>query len=296
MTWNNPPTNARERCTQLFEQGVFTYLIAGDEIGDEGTYHLQMFVIFDHMVYYSTVRSWFPGVYCMETYANATPSQNITYCKKGQSWWELGEPPREGNPEETAQKTKWMEVVAHAKAGDINKIDESYQLRYYAAIRSMANTAGQCDEDLDVLSGIWIYGPPDVGKSYVVREAFGADICRKQHTKWWDGYRGQICTLIDEVSDVWAYDNRASLKTWCDMYAFPAEYKNGSFTIRPRFIIITSNWSIDQVYEGRKADAVDKAAFRKRFIEVPVKRRGQLTPPLLREICEFRALPLGWGQ
>lgn len=291
MTWNNPPPDARDVAQRLVDAGILTYVIAGNEGGD-GTPHLQMFVIAAYVMYYSTIRSYFPGIYAAETYPHATPEQNIAYCQKEGDWWEVGTRPTTTEEANGRQKTKWAEVVENAKAGRISEIDEGVLLRYYNAIRHMGATSATSEDDLEQVCGVWIHGPPDTGKSFIVRETFGTpNIHLKQLSKWWDGYRGQIAVLLDEVSPEFAWQYRSELKTWADRYAFNSEFKGGSMTIRPRYIIVTSNWSIDEIYASRSFDTVDKNAFKKRFIEVEIPTRGHMTPAELRETAEYRTLP-----
>ncbi len=39
------------------------------------------------------------------------------------------------------------------------------------------------------------------------------------------------------------------LKLWADHYPFPAETKGSSMVIRPARIVVTSNWSMEQMFE-----------------------------------------------
>lgn len=65
--------------------------------------------------------------------------------------------------------------------------------------------------------------------------------------KWWDKYRGEDNVLIEDMDNTHSYQGYY-LKIWADKYAFPVEVKNGADWIRPKIIIVTSNYPIEKVF------------------------------------------------
>lgn len=87
----------------------------------------------------------------------------------------------------------------------------------------------------------------------------------KPINKWWDGYKNQEFVLIED----WDKTHRIlahHIKIWADRYRFTGEMKGSSRVIRPKLIVITSNYSIEECFEGP-----DIAAIKRRFIEVAGK-------------------------
>lgn len=105
-------------------------------------------------------------------------------------------------------------------------------------------------EPLDAPCGQWYWGVPGSGKSYKARmENPGAYI--KMSNKWWCGYTGEDVVILEEVERDATY-LKHFLKIWTDRWAFRAERKRGTMFIRPKDIIITSNYSIEQIFYDDK--------------------------------------------
>lgn len=110
------------------------------------------------------------------------------------------------------------------------------------------------------LSNEWWYGPTGTGKSTRLWTEY-PEHYQKAINKWWDGYDMEDVVAIEE----WNPDSAMlanKLKIWADRWPFTGEIKNGTVRgIRPKKIIILSNYSIDQCFP-RKADA---APLKRRF-------------------------------
>lgn len=113
------------------------------------------------------------------------------------------------------------------------------------------------------LQNEWWYGSTGTGKSKKVWEDY-PEHYGKMLNKWWDGYQDEEVVVIEE----WCPKNEctaSALKIWADRYPFNAEIKGGLLKkIRPKKIIVTSNYSIDQCFERSE----DREPIKRRFKQV----------------------------
>lgn len=177
--------------------------------------------------------------------------------------FEIGEKPFKRNC-----KTDWDVVKQKAINGNIDDIDPQVYIQHYRTLKQIAMDHMVKPDNLDRCCGIWIYGPPGVGKSHYAREHYG-NAYLKMCNKWWCGYQKEKNVLIDDL-DLGHRVLGHHLKIWSDKYAFIAETKGYAVTIRPERIIVTSNYTIQQIFgdDPSLVEALERRFYR---IYIPMK-------------------------
>jgi len=145
----------------------------------------------------------------------------------------------------------YADTLAKAKEGKIDEIIPEHQIRYYSTIKKIKADTKKMPENLSWDEGeqpnYWIWGPTRTGKSYKARNMLGQFYPKIASNKWWDKYNGEENVLIEDIDTSHQYQGY-NLKIWADKYAFPVEVKYGADWIRPKVIIVTSNYSIKEVF------------------------------------------------
>lgn len=244
FTLNNPdPTDEK---TVLSDEQV-RYVIVGREVAPgTGTPHLQGFIVFQNAMRLSSVRALLPRAHWEQ--ARGTVDENIRYCSKDGDFEEHGQRPACRG---AAEKRRWEDAWSSAKAGRVEEIPADIRFKSYRTIKEIGKDFMVKPADLPVnealdFVNVWAYGAPGTGKSFTARRE-NPSVYLKGMNKWWDGYQGEDAVLIDDFEKD-AKGLGHHLKIWADAYAFTAEVKGSAMCIRPKKIIVTSNYSIEEVF------------------------------------------------
>lgn len=240
------------------------YMIYNREVGESGTHHLQGFVVFDSNKRFSAVKKllptahWEPAMttvaaihYCSKPHDGCTcehcEKERLNPNSRGQDFEESGERPKTPKEIGSDNHARWTDVIRTAREGTI---EDNYPKEFFVH-NSMAMRLYNPDlPEISTIGGIWAVGPAGSGKSRWARQTY-PEYYIKEINKWWDGYDHEDVVLMDD----WSPEHKVTLhrlKTWVDHYKFRAQYKGGSFVIRPKMIVVTSQYELHELIDDPK--------------------------------------------
>lgn len=204
-----------------------------------------------------------------------THEQAREYCMKAETRKPGTEPIEHGTFTTSGQRTDLQALAEdirdnHLTIKEVATREPAKFVQYHRGLTALCNIHSQ-PYTHDQPRGIWIYGPPGVGKSHIVREHF-KDLYIKPQNKWFDGYHGQHSILLDDL-DKSGTCLAHYLKIWTDKYAFSAEVKGGTVNMQHRHFIVTSNYSIDELFPPHEDPQLNEAITRRFKIHKFVTRQ-----------------------
>jgi len=245
ITINNPTDADRDNLERL--KPSTNYWVIGLETGESNTPHLQCFFSLKKGLRMSALKALVPRAHLDR--ANGTAKQASDYCKKDGNFTEGGDLSQclqRGAAGRKSQDQAYAKVIEQAKKRQFDEIEPTLLLRHYSAIKRIAQDHPANPPDAPDVTGHWYYGPPRTGKSATARHE-NPGFYDKPCNKWWDGYAGQDVVIIDDF-DLNHKVLGHHVKRWLDRYSFPAEVKGTTIQIRPIKVIITSNYTPEEIW------------------------------------------------
>lgn len=226
---------------------LLRYFIVGHEYaGTTNKYHLQMYLYHKNKVSFAGMKKRYPRFHIEP--ARSGPEKNIEYCSKEGDFVEHGDKPASGAKKGgEANAENWLATKEAAKEGRLEDIDPQHYICYYRTLKAISVDHMKKLDNMESVCGVWFYGKSGTGKSHAAREEY-PEFYYKLPNKWWDGYQKEENVLIDDfgkVHNVLGYH----LKIWADKYPFLAEVKGSSIMIRPKKIVVTSNYHPREIWE-----------------------------------------------
>jgi len=246
FTINNPSV---EDCEGVIEvASSCRYLICGDEVGESGTPHLQGYLVLPKKTRIKTLSKRLPRAAIYQ--ARGTSEQNRVYCSKGGKFEEYGQCPSDTRiTSERASElmnNRWHVARELAKSGRIDEIEPELYIRYLRTFERIAINSRAAPVINDQLFNLWIYGGTGTGKTSWCWKNF-PDHYQKLKNKWWCDYKNEKVVIMQEFGRVHSKLSE-HVKEWADHYPFRAEFKTGGGVYNFKVLIITSNYSIDQIW------------------------------------------------
>jgi hypothetical protein len=215
------------------------YAILGKETGDQSkNLHLQCYASMLQMYRLKGIKKLVgERAHCEP--AKGNEEQNYNYCSKQGDFIEIGQRSEQG------RRNDLLEIAKLIKAGtslkDVAEIAPATYIRNYRGIAHYQSL--QCEPYThDSVRGIWLHGPPGVGKTHHARlfAASKGDVYVKSQNKWFDGYAGEPVILLDDLD---CSGLGHLLKIWADKWSCNGEVKGGTVRLRHRYFIVTSNYT-----------------------------------------------------
>ena len=265
-TLNNYTEEERDAARQL----ACEYHIFGYERGEEGTPHLQGYIHYSTLKSLTQMKKVMPRAHWEPR--RGTVDQAVEYCKKEGDFEEFGNKPMSQKEKGESEKNRWKRVLEAAQSGDTKWIEENEPRLWCLHEEKLKAKKKLKTEVLDYVDTPheWWCGPTGTGKSRALWELYPGHY-QKEKNKWWCNYTGQDTVAIEEADPKTMEHLADRLKVWADRYPFPGEIKGGRLEgIRPKKIIVTSNYSIEECFPNPSDYEPMKRRFRVvRFGEEP---------------------------
>jgi len=240
FTYNNYPN------TELIDEVNCKYVAYSHEVAPTtGTPHLQGWISFENPKSLNAVINLLPG--CHIESMRGSIAENDAYCSKAGQLIERGVKPVSNSRNGENEKQRWELARTLAKEGKFDEIDADIVLRCYNTLKSIYKDYQVKPAPVDVKC-FWIHGDTGTGKSHAVETNYPN--CYKKSMddlKWFDGYNDEEVVYLEDF-DIYQVKWGGMLKRLADKWPMQASIKGSMKYIRPKIIIVTSNYTMERIW------------------------------------------------
>jgi len=225
-----------------------SFACIGEEVGANGTPHLQGFVLLRDKARLSHLRDRFNARAHWEV-ARGSSKDNERYCSKEGRVWSTGIcPGRDVSKSRDELAREYNTGLRDRGRAGIAQFEEenpgAYAWSGHILLRNYLER--QSLPRRDAISVTWLYGQPGVGKSRLADRRFPGAFRKCARHKWWSGYINEREVIIDDYGrqciDIFY------LLTWFDRYPCSVETKGGIIPLCADTFVVTSNYHPDQIF------------------------------------------------
>ncbi len=286
LTINNPKeygfTHEVIKETIIKGFSTITYFCMADEIGEQGTPHTHIYLVFSSRVRWSTVKKHFEVAHIDEAYGTA--EANVNYIKKSGKWEntnkaetsiegtfeEWGTFPEQKGTNFDLQELYQMIVNDGLNNAEILAINNDYimQIDKLDKVRTTVMTEKYKDIRRLNLKVCYIFGATGTGKTRGILDTHGNSAVYRvtDYEHSFDGYNCQKVLAFDEFRSQLRISD---MLNYLDIYPIelPARYANKYACYETVYIV--SNWSLEEQYrEVQENHPESWSAFLRRIHEV----------------------------
>lgn len=250
---------------QYLWEPLTAYHIFELEITDDGILHYQGYMEFKKQIRLSAIKKLSKDIHVEQRRGTAVEARD--YCDKSNhpehddgsylaGPWECGT--MKLTSAESAARARSKKATDYSAAVDLAITGNIYGIRglpngdalltrHLPNYKTMARDNPIIPADLPGVCGYWFHGEASTGKTTTAKTRWGTSAWIKPHNKWWDSYRDEATVIINEFD----HDHKwmsTNLKLWAEESAFCVEIKGSSVWIRPRRIVVCSNYTINELF------------------------------------------------
>jgi len=243
--------NYSEEEFMLIKQLKSKYIVIGDEVGENGTPHLQGYVNFSNPTSFNTIKKAIPRGHI--EIAKGNPRQNYEYCSKQTIKYEDGTRPEPTKRTDLDSIKEYIDQTENPNMADIIE-NHATSLQSIRLAETMLKYSEKPRTDKPQVS--WYYGETGTGKTRQALEDYPNAYIKDNDNKWWEGYDAHETIVIDDLRhDTFPFNQLLRI---LDRYPNRLECKGGSRQNLAKNIIITSPYDPDQMFSERLHENIDQ--------------------------------------